>query len=135
MDQDQFGRDLAERLRTAEQAVDVAVAAVCDLGADMARGRIRHGISAVVGQEALGDVMAALPLIARSRDRLVRAHRRLARDDRGVRQVDADPKRRKRQQDGHDKRRASRLFCFVIGGKSCHPQGIVRPVSLRCSGC
>ncbi|WP_339871537.1 hypothetical protein [uncultured Brevundimonas sp.] len=85
MDQDQFGRDLAERLRTAEQAVDVAVAAVCDLGADMARGRIRHGISAVVGQEALGDVMAALPLIARSRDRLVRAHRRLARDARAMR--------------------------------------------------
>lgn len=85
MDQDQFGCDLAERLQTAERAVDLAVAAVCDLGAVMVRGRIEHGISAVVGQGALVDVMAALPLLSRSRDRLVRAHRGLARDARAMR--------------------------------------------------
>jgi len=85
MNQDQFGRELAERLQTAERAVDLALAAVCDLGAVMVRGRIEHGISAVVGQGALVDVMAVLPLIARSRDRLVRAHHRLAHDARTMR--------------------------------------------------
>lgn len=85
MTHDQFGCDLAERLQVAEQAIDLAVAAVCDLGAVMVRGRIEHGISAVVGQGALVDVMAVLPLIARSRDRLVRAHHRLARDARSMR--------------------------------------------------
>jgi hypothetical protein len=85
MNQDQFGRDLADRLHAAERAVDLAVAALCDLGAIMVRGRIEHGISAVVGQAALADVMAALPLITKGRDRLVQAHRRLARDARAMR--------------------------------------------------
>lgn len=85
MDRNQFGSDLAERLQTAERAVDLAVAALCDLGAFMARGRIEHGISAVVGQEALADVTAAMPLMARVRDRLVQAHRHLARDARVMR--------------------------------------------------
>jgi len=84
MKQDDFGRDLADRLYAAERAVDLAVAALCDLGAIMVRGRIEHGISAIVGQVALVDVMAALPLITRGRDRLVRAHRRLARDARTI---------------------------------------------------
>tara|TARA_R110001606_G_scaffold391201_2_gene558872 strand:+ start:88573 stop:88926 length:354 start_codon:yes stop_codon:yes gene_type:complete len=85
MDRNQFGSDLAERLQTAERAVDLAVAALCDLGALMARGRIEHGISAVVGQEALADVTAAMPLITGVRDRLVQAHRKLARDARVMR--------------------------------------------------
>mgnify|MGYP003635302857 FL=1 len=85
MNQDQFGRDLAERLQTAERAVDMAVAAVCDLGAVMVRGRIEHGISAIVGQGALVQAMAALPLMTEARDRLVRAHARLARDARAMR--------------------------------------------------
>ncbi|MDI1282409.1 MAG: hypothetical protein ACI9YM_000340 [Brevundimonas sp.] len=85
MDQDQFGRELADSLYAAERAVDLAVAALCDLGAIMVRGRLQHGISAVVGQVALADVMAALPLITRGRDRLVRAHRNLTRDARAMR--------------------------------------------------
>lgn len=85
MSHDHFGRDLAERLHAAERAVDLAVAAVCDLGAVMVRGRINHGISAVVGQEALADVMAALPQIVEGRERLVRAHNGLAREARAMR--------------------------------------------------
>lgn len=85
MDRNQFGRDLAERLQTAEQSVDHAVAALCDLGAFMVRGRIEHGISAVVGQEALADVTAAIPLITSVREQLVQAHRQLARDARAMR--------------------------------------------------
>lgn len=85
MDRNQFGSDLAEHLHTAEHAVDFAVAALCDLGALMVRGRIEHGISAVVGQEALADITAAMPLITRVRGRLVQAHRQLARDARVMR--------------------------------------------------
>ncbi|MGV9006342.1 MAG: hypothetical protein ACOH1H_06360 [Brevundimonas sp.] len=85
MDRNQFGRDLADRLQTAERAVDLAVAALCDLGALMTRGRIEQAISAVAGQAALGDAMAALPLIVTARERLVRAHRQLAREARALR--------------------------------------------------
>ncbi|WP_339914236.1 hypothetical protein [uncultured Brevundimonas sp.] len=85
MDHDQFGRDLADRLYAAEHAVDLAIAALGDLGCAMVRGRMEHGISAVVGQVALSDVTATLPIIVKARKRLVRAHRQMLLDARALR--------------------------------------------------
>ena len=85
MTQDQFGRDLADRLQRSERAIDLAIAAICDLGALMVRGRIENGFSAIVGQAALTEVTATVPMIAAARGRLVRAHRHMSRDARTLR--------------------------------------------------
>lgn len=85
MTHDRFGHDLAQRLHDAENALDLAVAALGDLGCLMVRGRIEQGISAVVGQGALTEVTAALPIIVKARKRLIKAHHRMRADARALR--------------------------------------------------
>lgn len=49
-DRNELGRQMAEKLYAAERALDAALAEIGDLSALMTRGRMHHGIAAVVGQ-------------------------------------------------------------------------------------
>ncbi|SFS70016.1 hypothetical protein [Brevundimonas viscosa] len=83
-DRHELGRRMAEQLYAAERAVDLAVAEVSDLAAMMTRGRMEHGIAAVVGQEALERVVECSGVLTRARRALVDGHRQLARDARAM---------------------------------------------------
>jgi len=80
MNKDTFGVELARQLFVAERALDMAIAETNDLASLMTRGRIRHRISAIVGQEALEDVGALVAGLTSVRNRIVSAHMALKRD-------------------------------------------------------
>ncbi|WP_292037217.1 MULTISPECIES: hypothetical protein [unclassified Brevundimonas] len=80
MSKDAFGVELARQLYAAERALDMAIAEVNDLASLMTRGRIRHRISAVVGQSALEDVGALVAGLTSSRHKIVSAHGALKRE-------------------------------------------------------
>ncbi len=86
-DRNELGRSMAEKLHAAERAVDVALAEIGDLSALMTRGRMDHGIAAVVGQEALEHVADCGGALTRARRALVEGHKQLARDARAMRIV------------------------------------------------
>lgn len=76
----EFGSDLALRLHKAEHALDRAIAEVHDLASAMTRGRMKHRLSAAVGQEALVEVAGLGAELTLTRARMVVAHRLLLRD-------------------------------------------------------
>jgi hypothetical protein len=80
MSKDAFGIELARQLFAAERALDMAIAETNDLASLMTRGRIRHRISAVVGQAALEEVGALVAGLTSARNRIVSAHGSLKRD-------------------------------------------------------
>lgn len=80
MSKDAFGVELARQLYAAERAIDMAIAETNDLASLMTRGRIRHRISAMVGQSALEDVGALVAGLTSSRNKIVSAHGALKRD-------------------------------------------------------
>lgn len=84
-DRNDLGRQLAEKLKAAEHALDLALAEIGDLSALMTRGRMNHGIAAVVGQEALEYVARCGGALTKGRRALVKGHRRLAHDARLMR--------------------------------------------------
>ena len=84
-DRNELGRRMADKLYTAERAVDVALAEIGDLAALMTRGRMDHGIAAVVGQEALEHVSECGGTLTRARRSLVEGHKQLAKDARSMR--------------------------------------------------
>jgi len=84
-DRNELGRQMAEKLQAAERALDVALAEIGDLSALMTRGRMDHGIAAVVGQEALEHVAECGASLTRGRRSLVEGHKQLARDARLMR--------------------------------------------------
>lgn len=84
-DRNELGRQMAEKLHTAERALDVALAEIGDLSALMTRGRMDHGIAAVVGQEALEHVAKCGGALTKARRALVEGHKQLARDARLMR--------------------------------------------------
>lgn len=84
-DRNELGRQMAEKLHTAERALDVALAEIGDLSALMTRGRMDHGIAAVVGQEALEHVAKCGGALTKARRALVEGHKQLARDARVMR--------------------------------------------------
>lgn len=81
----ELGRQMAEKLYSAERALDTALAEIGDLSALMTRGRMDHGIAAVVGQEALEHVAECGGALTRARRALVEGHKQLARDARVMR--------------------------------------------------
>jgi hypothetical protein len=84
-DRDELGRRMAEKLYAAERALDGALAEIGDLSALMTRGRMDHGIAAVVGQEALEHVAECGGTLTRARRALVEGHKQLARDAKALR--------------------------------------------------
>ncbi|MNR04769.1 MULTISPECIES: hypothetical protein [unclassified Brevundimonas] len=80
MSKDAFGVELARQLYAAERALDMAIAETNDLASLMTRGRIRHRISAMVGQSALEDIGALVAGLTASRNKIVSAHGALKRD-------------------------------------------------------
>jgi hypothetical protein len=71
----EFGTDLALRLHKAEHALDRAIAEVHDLASAMTRGRMKHRLSAAIGQEALVEVAGLGAELSVTRARIVAAHR------------------------------------------------------------
>lgn len=84
-DHNDLGRRMAEKLHAAERALDGALAEIGDLSALMTRGRMDHGIAAVVGQEALEHVAKCGGALTKARRALVKGHRQMARDARMMR--------------------------------------------------
>lgn len=84
-DRNELGRRMAEKLQAAERALDVALAEIGDLSALMTRGRMDHGIAAVVGQEALEHVAKCGGALTKARRALVEGHKQMARDARLMR--------------------------------------------------
>lgn len=84
-DRNELGRRMAEKLYAAERALDAALAEVGDLSALMTRGRMDHGIAAVVGQEALEHVAKCGGTLTKARRALVEGHKQMARDAKAMR--------------------------------------------------
>lgn len=84
-DRNQLGRQMAEKLHAAERALDAAVAEIGDLTGVMTRGRMEHGIAAVVGQDALEHVAECVGALTRARRALVEGHKQMAKDARSMR--------------------------------------------------
>ena len=70
-DRNELGRQMAEKLYAAERALDAALAEIGDLAALMTRGRMDHGIAAVVGQEALEYVAKCGGTLTKARRALI----------------------------------------------------------------
>ena len=83
-DRNELGRRMAEKLHAAERALDAAVAEIGDLTGVMTRGRMEHGIAAVVGQDALEHVAECVGALTRARRALVQGHKQMARDARSM---------------------------------------------------
>ena len=81
-DRNQYGTDLAKDLHAYEDLLDRTIAAGGQLAARMSLGRIEHGISAVVGQEAMIRVLASTQQLGSARGEIVAAHKGLAHDAR-----------------------------------------------------
>lgn len=86
-DRNELGRQMAEKLYAAERALDAALAEVGDLSALMTRGRMDHGIAAVVGQEALEHVAKCGGTLTKARRALVEGHKQMARDAKAMKIV------------------------------------------------
>ena len=86
-DRNELGRQMAEKLYAAERALDAALAEIGDLAALMTRGRMDHGIAAVVGQEALEYVAKCGGTLTKARRALIEGHKQMARDARAKRIV------------------------------------------------
>ncbi|MCS6625156.1 hypothetical protein N0B44_19770 [Roseibacterium beibuensis] len=84
-DRNDLGRQMADKLHAAERALDAALAEIGDLSALMTRGRVDHGIAAVVGQEALEHVAKCGGSLTKARRALVEGHKQMARDARLMR--------------------------------------------------
>ena len=86
-DRNELGRQMAEKLYAAERALDAALAEVGDLSALMTRGRMDHGIAAVVGQEALEHVAKCGGTLTKARRALIEGHKQMAKDAKAMRIV------------------------------------------------
>lgn len=84
-DRNELGRRMARKLHAAERALDGAVAEISDLAGVMTRGRMEHGIAAVVGQDALEHVAECVSALTRARRALVESHLQMSRDARAMR--------------------------------------------------
>jgi|GEM_PF-3689921 len=79
-ERDQYGADLASGLYRYEELIDQTIAAGADLAVLMTTGRIKHNISAVVGQSALAKVLTSTHTLATVRQEVIGAHKGLAAD-------------------------------------------------------
>lgn len=65
---------VAERLFTAEAAIDQALAAAAQLSASMPQARQDANLSAIVGQEAMECAAASIASLLQARNRMIAAH-------------------------------------------------------------
>jgi hypothetical protein len=68
------GLQIARQLRTAEHAVDNALAEMFRLGARMVEGRKAANLAAAVGQESLAEVVQGLSALTAARRSAIAAH-------------------------------------------------------------
>ncbi len=68
------GIRIARQLRTAEHAVDTALAEMFRLGERMIEGRKASNFAAAVGQDSLTEVVAGLSALASARQAAIAAH-------------------------------------------------------------
>lgn len=83
-DKTDFANLIAQRLQTAEQALDQALAEISLLTHDMTRHRAGASFAAQAGHQALIDAHAAAGALVEGRTRLVASHDRLARTARAL---------------------------------------------------
>jgi isocitrate lyase len=69
---------VAERLRAAEEAIDVALIRASELTGAMVIARTDANLSALVGQDAFEVSAAALTALTRARGDMVETHKRLS---------------------------------------------------------
>jgi hypothetical protein len=70
---------VAEKLFEAENAVDQAIIRAAELTASIPTARTEAGLSAVVGQNALDEVVKTLPALVAGRKALIETHNQLDR--------------------------------------------------------
>lgn len=70
-------RQVATSLIACENAIDAALKASSKLNGDMIEGRSSAGLSALYGQDAFEEAVAAQVALAEARRRVVEAHRKL----------------------------------------------------------
>lgn len=75
-----FGQDLARRLHSTEHALDHALSEAALLVSSMTAGRMDNRISAVVGQEALANILQAMATVGVARGAVVAAHHQMKAD-------------------------------------------------------
>ncbi|PQZ84413.1 MULTISPECIES: hypothetical protein [unclassified Brevundimonas] len=75
-----FGQELARRLYSTEHALDQALSEAAQLVASMTTGRVDNRISAVVGQDALENILAAMSTVGAARAAVVAAHHQMKAD-------------------------------------------------------
>jgi hypothetical protein len=72
------GRRIAADLHSAENAIDVAIVKIAQLSATLPTSRLETRMSAIVGQEAIANVTAALAAAGHVRQMLTDAHSALS---------------------------------------------------------
>ena len=80
MNRADFGQDLARRLYATEQALDHALSEAALLVSSMTVGRVDQKISAVIGQEALANILEAMNTVGNARGAVVTAHHQMKAD-------------------------------------------------------
>lgn len=75
-----FGQELARRLYSTEHALDRALSEAALLVSSMTAGRVDHSISAVVGQEALENLLSAMTTVGAARATVIAAHHQMKAD-------------------------------------------------------
>jgi hypothetical protein len=80
MNRTNFGQDLARRLYATEHALDRALSEAALLVSTMTAGRIDQKISAVIGQEALANILDAMNTVGAARGAIVSAHHQMKAD-------------------------------------------------------
>lgn len=78
------GLDVAEKLRTAEAAIDQALIATAALNGTMPQVRIDAALAAECGHKAMEQASESQQLLMQARTRMVAAHRMLAKTRDGL---------------------------------------------------
>lgn len=80
MNRSDFGHDLARRLYSTEHALDHALSEAALLVSSMTAGRVDQKISAVIGQDALANILQAMNTVGAARGAVVAAHHQMKAD-------------------------------------------------------
>lgn len=75
-----FGQELARRLYATEHALDRALSDAALLVSSMTAGRMDNRISAVIGQDALENILSAMNTVGAARAAVIAAHHQMKAD-------------------------------------------------------
>ncbi|MFN3879310.1 MAG: hypothetical protein ACK4MH_13135 [Brevundimonas sp.] len=75
-----FGQELARRLYATEHALDTALSEAALLVSSMTVGRMDNRISAVIGQDALENILTAMNTVGAARAAVIAAHHQMKGD-------------------------------------------------------